>query len=59
MRIYDSFRVEAFRPAEFEVHLKSLRESYVFGDAYEAEVRAAYLFGGALVRPESVLVPPV
>lgn len=43
-----SFRLEAFRPAEFEVHLKSLRDAYVFGESFEAEIRAAYLFGGAL-----------
>jgi uncharacterized protein YfaS (alpha-2-macroglobulin family) len=47
-RISASFRLEAFRPAEFEVYLKSLRSSYVFGEAFEAEIRAAYLFGGAL-----------
>ncbi len=45
---HGSFQVEAFRPAEFEVHLKTLKESYVFGDTYKAEVRAAYLFGGAM-----------
>ena len=44
----ESFRVEAFRPAEFEVHLRSLKDSFVFGDAYQAEVRASYLFGGAM-----------
>ncbi len=47
-RAYDSFRLDAFRPAEFEVHLKSLRDAYVIGDAYEAEIRASYLFGGVL-----------
>jgi uncharacterized protein YfaS (alpha-2-macroglobulin family) len=47
-RINETFRVDAFRPAEFEVHLKSLRDAYVIGDTYEAEVRASYLFGGSL-----------
>ncbi len=44
----DSFRIEAFRPAEFEVILKSRKSDYVFGKTFEADVRAAYLFGGAL-----------
>lgn len=43
-----SFRLEAFKPAEFEVHLRSLQEGFVFGDDYEADVRASYLFGGAM-----------
>jgi uncharacterized protein YfaS (alpha-2-macroglobulin family) len=43
-----SFRVEAFRPAEFEVHLKAAKESTVFGQEYAAEVRANYLFGGVM-----------
>jgi uncharacterized protein YfaS (alpha-2-macroglobulin family) len=44
----DSFRVEAFRPAEFEVHLRTPGESFVFGDEYRGEVRANYLSGGAM-----------
>ena len=43
-----SFRIEAFRPAEFEVHLRAEKESGVFGREYAAEVRAGYLFGGAM-----------
>jgi len=43
-----SFRVEAFRPAEFEVHLKADKESTLFGREYAAEVRANYLFGGVM-----------
>ena len=43
-----SFRVEAFRPAEFEVHLKADKESTLFGREYVAEVRANYLFGGVM-----------
>ena len=42
------FRVEAFRPAEFEVHLRSLKDSYVFGEEFQGNVRASYLFGGAM-----------
>ena len=44
----DSFRVEAFRPAEFEVYLRTQRESFIFGDEYRGEVRANYLSGGAM-----------
>lgn len=43
-----SFRVEAFRPAEFEVLLRSRQESYVFGENYQAEIRGNYLFGGLM-----------
>ncbi|MEW5901636.1 MAG: MG2 domain-containing protein, partial [Acidobacteriota bacterium] len=47
-KLASSFRIEAFRPAEFEVHLKTDRESIAFGQEYGAEVRANYLFGGAM-----------
>jgi uncharacterized protein YfaS (alpha-2-macroglobulin family) len=46
--LYSSFRVEAFKPAEFEVHLRSAQEEYIFEDTYSADVRASYLFGGAM-----------
>lgn len=46
--VSESFRIEAFRPAEFEVHLRSLKDSFVFGDSFEAEIRASYLFGGTM-----------
>lgn len=46
--LYSSFRIEAFRPAEYELHLRTEKESYVFGDEYRAEVTANYLFGGAM-----------
>jgi hypothetical protein len=49
VEIEGSFRVEAFRPAEFEVYLKTQKDSYVFGEAYKAEVRGAFLFGGAMI----------
>ncbi len=43
-----SFRVEAFRPAEFEVLLRTPRPDFVFGDTYRGDIRADYLSGGAL-----------
>jgi uncharacterized protein YfaS (alpha-2-macroglobulin family) len=47
-RLSETFRIEAFRPAEFEVHLRTLAPSYVFGETYQAEVKANYLFGGVM-----------
>ena len=44
----DSFRVEAFRPAEFEVLLRTPRPGFVFGEEYRGDIRADYLSGGAL-----------
>ncbi len=46
--VYGSFRIEAFEPAEFEVHLQASKKNYIFGDNFEAEVRASYLFGGVM-----------
>ncbi len=46
--LFSSFRIEAFKPAEFEVHLRSSQEDYIFGDSYAADVKARYLFGGAM-----------
>ncbi|MCJ7581357.1 MAG: MG2 domain-containing protein, partial [Candidatus Aminicenantes bacterium] len=46
--VFSSFRVEAFRPAEFEVHLRTAEESFTFGETYTGELRASYLFGGAM-----------
>jgi uncharacterized protein YfaS (alpha-2-macroglobulin family) len=48
LRIYETFRVEAFRPAEFEVHLRANKPSFVFGEEYGADIWASYLFGGAM-----------
>lgn len=48
--IHSSFRIEAFEPARFEVYLRTYKDSYIFGDTYQAEVRANYLFGGAMAN---------
>lgn len=48
VKVSETFRVEAFRPAEFEVHLKTLKDAYVFGETYQADIRANYLYGGAM-----------
>jgi hypothetical protein len=43
-----SFRVEAYRPAEFEVRVESGQEEYVAGDELAGTVEARYLFGAAM-----------
>ena len=48
--VYGSFRVEAFQPAEFEVYLRTSQKSYIFGDTFQAGLRANYLFGGAMAH---------
>lgn len=48
-----SFRVEAFRPAEFEVTARFLAGEYTIGDDVTGAVAGKYLFGGAM-RGESV-----
>ncbi len=45
-----SFRIEAYRPASFEIHLRSEKETYVFGEEFATIVRASYLFGGTLAN---------
>ncbi len=43
-----SFRVEAYRPAEFEVEVKADKEEYIAGDRFEATVSGRYLFGAVM-----------
>ena len=43
-----SFRVEDFRPANFEVSVHTDKESYVFKDPYRATIEGSYLFGAAM-----------
>ncbi len=47
-RFSGHFRVESFRPAQYELHLKTGQESYIFGEKYTAAIQAAYLSGGAM-----------
>ncbi len=44
----ETFRVEAFRPAEFEVIAQSQEKSYIVGDTFKGFLSARYLFGAAL-----------
>ncbi|MEW6279645.1 MAG: alpha-2-macroglobulin family protein, partial [Candidatus Eremiobacterota bacterium] len=45
---YEGFRVEAFRPAQFEVKVETDKTSYVYGDKARASLAGRYLFGGAM-----------
>lgn len=43
-----SFRVEAYRPAEFSVRVRSAAPAFLLGDSVTARVAAHYLFGAPL-----------
>jgi uncharacterized protein YfaS (alpha-2-macroglobulin family) len=45
---HSSFRVEAFRPAEFEVIAKFDKEQYIMGDTVNGFLNAKYLFGAPM-----------
>ncbi len=47
-RFEGSFRVEDFRPANFEVRVHLDKESYVFKDSSRATIEGSYLFGAAM-----------
>ena len=43
-----SFRVEAFRAAEFDVSVRLNKPSYIIGDEFSGTISGRYLFGGAM-----------
>lgn len=45
---HSSFRVEAYRPAEFEVRVESGQEEYVAGEELAGSIEGRYLFGAAM-----------
>lgn len=47
-----SFRVEDFRPANFEVSLNIDKEDYIFKDSLKATIEGIYLFGAIMSRDE-------
>ncbi len=49
---YGNFRVEAFRPAEFDVTAMMDKERYVVGDSVSGFLAAKYLFGAPLKKAE-------
>ncbi|MBD3308302.1 hypothetical protein GF339_17830, partial [candidate division KSB3 bacterium] len=46
--ITGEFRVEMYRPVEFEVKIDLPKTEYIKGDTLTGEIRATYLFGGAV-----------
>jgi len=47
-----TFRVEAFRPAEFEVKVRPERSEVVRGDVCQASVSGRYMFGSAMANAD-------
>ncbi len=47
-RFSETFMVEAFKPAVFEVKAQSLKDSYLLGDKFSAAVEGWYLFGAPM-----------
>lgn len=48
-----SFRVEDFRPANFEVSLNIDKEDYIFKDSLKATIEGIYLFGAMMSGEEA------
>jgi uncharacterized protein YfaS (alpha-2-macroglobulin family) len=46
--ITGSFKVEMYRPVEFEVNVNLDQEEYIKGDRLTGDIKATYLFGGAV-----------
>jgi alpha-2-macroglobulin len=42
---YHSFRVEAYRPAEFEVKVSAVRDTFIAEENFEGKISGHYLFG--------------
>ncbi|UCD05933.1 MAG: Ig-like domain-containing protein [candidate division WOR-3 bacterium] len=42
---YQSFRVEAYRPAEFEVKVTADKDTFIAGEAFKGIIEGKYLFG--------------
>uniref|UniRef100_A0A7V0Z5Y7 Alpha-2-macroglobulin family protein n=1 Tax=candidate division WOR-3 bacterium TaxID=2052148 RepID=A0A7V0Z5Y7_UNCW3 len=49
---YHSFRVEAYRPAEFEVKTFAERDTFIAGDQFKGWVEGRYLFGMPMVNAD-------
>jgi uncharacterized protein YfaS (alpha-2-macroglobulin family) len=50
---YGSFRVEAFKPAQFEVTASSDRSEYLAGENFSGKVLAKYLFGSPMSKEKA------
>ena len=42
---HETFRVEAYRPAEFEVKVAAAKDTFLAGERFEGSVEGRYLFG--------------
>ena len=49
---YHSFRVEAFRPAEFEVKCFAEKDTFIAGEQFKGKVEGRYLFGMPMVNAD-------
>ncbi len=49
---YHSFRVEAFRPAEFEVKAFADKDTFIAGDQFKGRIEGRYLFGMPMANAE-------
>jgi len=49
---FKSFRVEAYRPAQFEVKVDSRQKEFFFGDVFTADISGWYLFGSPMAGDE-------
>ena len=50
LSISGSFRVEAFKPASFEVKVRSAKDEYLAGDGFDASIDGWYLFGAPMAE---------
>jgi uncharacterized protein YfaS (alpha-2-macroglobulin family) len=42
---FKSFRVEAYRPAEFEVEVTAPKDTFIAGESFKGTIKGSYLFG--------------
>jgi hypothetical protein len=50
--LYHSFRVEAYRPAEFEVKAFTEKDTFIAGENFEGKISGRYLFGMPMKEAE-------
>ncbi len=50
---YHSFRVEAYRPAEFEVSSSAQADTFIAGDIFRGRIIGRYLFGMGMSKAEA------
>ncbi len=50
---YHSFRVEAYRPAEFETKAYAEKDTFIAGEQFKGKIEGRYLFGMPMVGAEA------